>query len=145
MATYVSMGYFAIFVIPAKNPLGMAAPSGSLILPKAGPFTEEVANFWDNDGMPVSAFMTGTNDRDAARCIVRNCSYDISACLDHCHIIPRNDYETVSTPSSSLSASLTFLLVGASPTAKLYSKNTEDAAQLSSQWSLDVQVPSCTF
>ena len=87
----------------------MARVCASIIGPREDPFTDEVEGFWDDEGTSISTFTTGINNRDGVECIIGNCGYDISAYLDHCHIIQKNDKDTVSTPFS-LSTSLTHFI-----------------------------------
>jgi hypothetical protein len=78
--------------------------------PRDYPFTEEVEGFWNDESTSVSVFTTRLNNRDGVECIIGKCDYNISAHLDLCHIIQKNDEDTVSTPSSFF-YSLTHLLV----------------------------------
>ena len=79
----------------------------SLINPRKAPFTTEVEDFWDDESTSVSTFTAGINNRDGDVCIIGNCGYNISAYLDCCHIIPKNDMDTVNI---SLSLSLIYLI-----------------------------------
>ena len=77
----------------------MARACASFIGQRDSPFTDEVEGFWDDERTSVSAFTTGINNRHGVECIIGNCGYDIAACLDHCHIIQKNDKDTVNTYS----------------------------------------------
>ena len=81
----------------------------TVISPREDPFTDEVDGFWDDERTTVSAFSTGINNRDGVQCVIGNCDYNIPPYLDHCHIIQKNDKDTVSA-SLSLSTSLTCLI-----------------------------------
>ena len=71
----------------------MATIRADLIDPTEAPF--DVSGFWDDDNVSVSAFSTGIDKCDGEECIIDGCGYDIAACLDHCHIVGRNDRRTV--------------------------------------------------
>lgn len=81
----------------------MATIRAELIAPTFAPLN--VSAFWDDDDeVSVSAFTTGIDKRDGEECIIDGCGYDIAECLDHCHIVGRNDRRTVRSPSPTLSA-----------------------------------------
>jgi hypothetical protein len=82
----------------------MATIRADLISPTETPF--EVSEFWEDDEVSVSAFTTGIDKRDGEECIIDGCGYDIADCLDHCHIVGRNDRKTVHPPSTTFSVCL---------------------------------------
>ena len=108
--------------------------------PRDYPFTEEVEGFWEDERTSLSAFTRGIYTRDEDECIIGNCGYGIPARLDHCHIIQKNDKDTVSTPFicfSDLSH-----IVEAPSTSKVHPDDKTDCVYLSAQWSLDMQITS---
>ncbi len=101
----------------------MATVRADLIVPTETPF--DVSGFWEDENVSVSTFSTGIDKRDGEECIIDGCGYDIADCLDHCHIVGRNDRKTVRPPSTTLSICLSdlFPLVEYASTTQIYSSN----------------------
>jgi len=76
----------------------MATIQADFIVPTEAPFV--VSDFWEDDEVSVSAFSTGINKHYGEECIINGCGYDITECLDHCHIVGRNDHKTACPPST---------------------------------------------
>jgi hypothetical protein len=121
----------------------MATVRANLIVPTDIPF--DVSGFWDDDNVSVSAFSTGIDKRDGEECIIDGCGYNIPDCLDHCHIVGRNDHKTVCPPSTPFPIRLSnlFHLVGYASKNQIYSSNQQTKCiELLQKWSFDVQVSS---
>jgi len=89
--------------------------------------------------------LLGMDRRDGDECIVDDCGYDIADCLDHCHIVGRNDRKTVCPPSITFFICLSdlFPLVEYASTTQIHSSNRQKkSVDLPQKWSLDVQVSS---
>lgn len=73
------------------------ACSGSMLV---APFEAGINPFSDIPEGSISsisaseAFATGIDTRDGSSCVI--CGFRIPGCVDHAHIVPRTDTETVS-------------------------------------------------
>ena len=91
----------------------------------------------------TEAFVTGIDLRDKGRCVV--CGNGLQVVLEHAHIVPRVEHETVCPLYPLLYVTVLPLkkpdIVGGDAQHRLHSSSGEDRCSRGKEWCADVQKP----